>query len=120
MRLTKHRREILSVFNNTKEILSAEMIYQQMDQEEIDLSTIYRALDYFMREGIVAKSTIEQTAYFYLNEGEHHHYLICTKCHQRFPIDCHLERLMKKTIKQANFKVTHHDVTIYGFCEDCQ
>ncbi len=119
MRLTKTRKLVLNVFQNNNALLCAEDINDLLKDEKINLSTIYRTLDYFVSQHLLEKSTINKTTYYYLKSGDHHHYMICTSCLARFPLDCAFDRMFKKTIKDANFHVTGHDLTVYGYCEKC-
>jgi len=110
---------VLNLFKTKSSLLCAEDIEKLLKDESIFLSTIYRALEYFEKENVLGKSTINKTAYYYLIDGRHHHYMICTNCLARFPIDCELEGMIKKNIKKHNFIATSHDLTIYGYCENC-
>lgn len=120
VRMTKQRKLILDLFKKRKTLLSAEMIYEQLGKDVMDLSTIYRTLDLFSQENILAKSFIQNMSYYYLNDGMHHHYLICLNCHKMIPIECHLFDLEQNVNKTHEFKVTHHDMTLYGYCKECQ
>jgi Fur family transcriptional regulator, ferric uptake regulator len=99
---------------------SAEMIYSILEQDKINLSTVYRTLDFFFSQGLISKSVIGNTAYYYLNRDEHSHYMICVNCKKMIEIDCHLHDIDKELSDTHHFKVTHHDLTIYGLCENCQ
>lgn len=119
MRLTRTRTLVLNSFNEESSLLCAEDIQKLLKDEDIFLSTIYRALDYFEKEGVLGKSTINKTSYYYLVDGKHHHYMICTNCLARFPVDCELEDMINKNIRKNRFVPTSHDLTIYGYCEKC-
>lgn len=119
MRLTPARKLVLNLFKTKSSLLCAEDIERLLKNESIFLSTIYRALEYFEKENVLGKSTINKTAYYYLIDGKHHHYMICTTCLARFPIDCKLDSMINKNMKKHNFVPTNHDLTIYGYCENC-
>lgn len=119
MRLTALRQLVLDAFHQEESLLCAEDIRKILTDHAIDLSTIYRALEYFVKKDALGKSTINKTTYYYLKEGSHHHYMICTSCLARFPIECELNKMLKKSVKAHNFTVTDHDLTIYGYCLDC-
>lgn len=120
MRMTKQRKQILDVFNQHQKPLSAEMIDALLPDDALNLSTIYRTLEKFYDEEIISKSSINHTHYYYLNDHKHHHYMICLSCHKMIEIDCHLHDFESKVSKAHDFKVTHHDMTLYGYCHDCQ
>ena len=120
MRLTHLRQLVLNAFSEDHSLLCAEDINRILSAEAIDLSTIYRALEYFEKKEVLGKSTINKTAYYYLKDGDHHHhYMICTTCLARFPIECEIDRLLKRSVKEHKFHVTDHDLTIYGLCQNC-
>jgi Fur family ferric uptake transcriptional regulator len=86
----------------------------------MNLSTVYRTLDVFFDEAIISKSFLNQKLYYYYNQKDHHHYMICLNCHKMIEIDCHLEDLAYQVADEKQFKITHHDMTIYGYCKACQ
>lgn len=119
MRLTKSRQLIMDVFNKSDELMSAEMVSQKINDKTINLSTIYRTLELFFKQGIISKSIIGHTAYYYLVSNNHHHYMICLSCHNKVELDCHLDEITEEIAKKKEFKITQHDFTVYGYCNKC-
>ncbi|MFA7589133.1 MAG: Fur family transcriptional regulator [Acholeplasmataceae bacterium] len=120
MRLTTHRKTILALLKNHKKPLSAEQIMRFLAEYKIDLSTIYRALDIMHTNGHINKSLIDNTAYYYLNQKEHHHFVICLSCKKMEPIDCLLEQNISSLQTNSKYKIIRHDLTFYGYCSECQ
>lgn len=120
MRMTHQRHMILNVLEQDQQPKSAEMILHLISDPKLNLSTIYRTLDAFFHEGMLSKSTIDNVNYYYITSEDHHHYMICTKCKKMVPIDCHLDDLAHDLAVKHKFKITHHDMTIYGICHECQ
>ncbi|MFA6801139.1 MAG: transcriptional repressor [Acholeplasmataceae bacterium] len=120
MRMTKQRKQILALFNHTNTPISAEMIMEKLPDDALNLSTIYRTLETFFHEGLISKSAIDHTNFYYLNDHQHHHYMICLNCHKMIEIDCHLHQFEDEVASSHQFKVTHHDMTLYGYCHECQ
>lgn len=120
MKMTKQRKQILSVFESVKTPLNAEMIMDKLPNDALNLSTIYRTLEVFFHEGIISKSSIDHTNFYYLNDKKHHHFMICLDCHKMIEIDCHIHHFEDEVAQAHHFKVTHHDMTLYGYCEKCQ
>lgn len=118
MRLTKHRKTILSLLKEKKRPLSAELIYQLLPKNTMDLSTIYRNLELLYNKNYLSKSILEQTTYYHYNFSQHHHYMICLNCRKMVEVDCHLSDNLK--VSKNNFKIISHDLTFYGYCENCQ
>jgi Fur family transcriptional regulator, ferric uptake regulator len=120
MRMTNQRKMILEVLKKSKKPQSAEMIHQEIQDQTLNLSTVYRTLDTFFLQGLVSKSTMKNTAFYYINQADHHHYMICLGCQKMFELDCHLDHIAEDIAAKNHFKITHHDMTVYGYCESCQ
>ncbi|MDO9629751.1 MAG: transcriptional repressor [Acholeplasmataceae bacterium] len=120
MRMTKQRKMILDLLAKTEQPKSAEMILTELPDHTMNLSTVYRTLDTFFIQGLVSKSNMKNTAYYYINKKDHHHYMICLGCQKMYEIDCHLDHIADQVAKEHHFKITHHDMTVYGYCSDCQ
>lgn len=120
MRQTKNRKIILDILSQSSELMSAEMIFNKIKDEPINLSTVYRTLEVFLQEELISRTMIDHTAYYYLNDGSHHHYMICLSCHKKFEMDCHLDQMMHEVALTNQFQITRHDVTAYGYCNSCQ
>lgn len=120
MKMTKQRKLILELLKTSKKPINAEMIYQKLPDQSMNLSTIYRTLEKFFDEGLISKSFLNQTNYYYYNLNKHHHYMICISCHDMIEIDCHLDHFAHEVADEHEFKITHHDMTLYGYCKTCQ
>lgn|SRR5690554_2769401 len=120
MRMTKQRKLILDIFEENKEPLSAEMIYNLLPNGSMNLSTIYRTIEKLGDLLIISKSIIDSTAYYYLTKGKHHHYLICINCKKMSETDCIIGQMVQQIKNTSGFKVINHDLTFYGYCSDCQ
>lgn len=103
--------------------LSAEEIQTQLRLENYDISlaTIYRALGQFETAGIVIKHNFSNdVSVFELNKGNHHDHLICVKCNLVIEfVDQIIERQQCKIAQQHSFVMTDHNLNIFGLCEHC-
>lgn len=120
MRMTNQRKEIIQILKKSSQPKSAEMIYDELPKKTMNLSTIYRTMDAFFQAGMISKSTMNHTAFYYLNQKHHHHFLICLGCQKMYEMDCHIDHIADEVAKHHHFKITHHDMTVYGYCEHCQ
>lgn len=120
MRLTKHRKSILTLLKNNKSPMNAEEIDLSFKKGEIDLSTIYRSLDKLHTAGMISKSVIDNTAYYFISDKEHHHYMVCLTCKQMFELHCHIDNVTTNLESDTGFKIVQHDLTFYGYCQNCQ
>src|SRR5690554_4535761 len=120
MRITKQRKLILEIFRSNRQPFSAEMIYEKLPDGAMNLSTIYRTIEKLSDLSIISKSVIDNVSYYYLTEGEHHHYLICLNCKQMFETNCHLDQMINAIDDNDGFVITQHDLTFYGYCINCK
>lgn len=121
MRLTQQRRNIIELFQqNPQKLYNAEMIFAALQASSLNLSTVYRNLEVLLANDIIDKIYLDSMHYYYLKDEQHHHFMICTKCHQYFPIDCLIHDLLPEISHHTQFKVTGHDLTLYGICPNCQ
>jgi len=133
-RLTKPRKVIFEILENSRDHLSAEDIYRKAYSiyPAIGLTTVYRTLELFMKMDIVNKYDFgDGRARYelnYMEDGgkEHHHHLVCKRCHKIIDysdfVDEEVE-LIQKTIKSLerkyNFHITNHFIEFYGYCNKC-
>lgn len=125
LKVTQPRLHVLRVLENaTNSHMSAEAIYQQLkqDQVEISLATVYRVLTQFEQAGLVIRHHFSgDYSVFELDQGDHHDHLVCVKCGrvQEF-CDFMIEERQRQVAESAGFAVIDHSHTIYGVCSNCQ
>lgn len=117
--------KVLKIFEETpQQHMSAEDIFMKLQgqEEDIGLATIYRVLAQFEAAGLIKRHNFEGThAIFELNQGEHHDHLVCVRCDRVVEfVDEIIENRQEQIAEQTNFKITHHNHTIYGYCETCR
>lgn len=121
---TSQRQSVYLYLHDSEEPLSAEQIYMGMsDTESVNLSTVYRVLDLFVKKGLVLKSnlSLEDKATYEINHMEHRHHLICVKCKAVVPIKgCPLSGYEVKLGQQTQYKILEHHLEILGICPECQ
>ena len=125
---TKQRIDIFKILHASETPLSAAEIYNQLladtSKEQYAFSTIYRTLLAFEKAGIVTKSVLstEDNAIYELTLGTHKHYAICLSCHKKFPIKACPMHIISEEVNQTlpEFRITGHQLEVYGYCKDCQ
>ncbi len=120
MKLTTHRKTIISVLRKNKNPMSAENIMNELPSNTMNLSTIYRSLEKLYSMGMISKSLINHSSYFHVNDHDHHHYMICLNCKKMFELDCHIHDMINDIEKNNHYKIIQHDLTFYGYCNKCQ
>ncbi|HHW79676.1 MAG TPA: transcriptional repressor [Acholeplasmataceae bacterium] len=119
MRMTKNRKIVLNLLKQAKKPLSAEDIANELIKDKIDLSTIYRSLDYFDDNNLLLRFHFNNKSYYILNSSNHHHYFVCTNCLSMHEIECYLKDTLEALKTKNNFTVTNHEINIYGLCDIC-
>ena len=127
-KMTPQRKEILQIFVDHPEHLSAEDVYGLLREKEseIGLATVYRALDLLSNLGILVQIDFgDGCARYELNTADpnvhHHHHLICRKCKKVIEFDEDLLDELEEVIsRKSGFQILNHEVKFFGYCKDCQ
>ena len=125
IRLTRQREAILKVLLDSGRPITALHIFLDLEDSfpKLQLSTIYRNLNYFQAKGILRKMELDinkKESYFELIQGEHHHHLICVNCEDIIPLDCPLKDYEKKIKDETNYTIIDHKIKLFGICPDCK
>lgn len=113
VRLTTKRKEILATLEQTHGALSAATIHKTLPH--IDLATIYRNLDLFVKEKLIKKINLDAGEAQYEHQHEPHHHAVCTKCHKVLHFTAP-DTQIKKLLGLSNFEVDEIEVTVKGLC----
>ena len=114
MKLTKKRKEILEVLKQEPRTLSAADIHQELP--DIDLATIYRNLDLFVKEKIIREVHLGTEEHQYEYQKEPHHHAVCTDCHKVLHFKAPDKKIMK-LLQLENFDIDEIEVTVKGVCK---
>lgn len=124
LKVTGPRLKILHILETTNtRHLSAEDIYKTLLDfgEDVGLATVYRVLTQFETAGLIIRHRFEGGhSVFELDDGEHHDHLVCIKCGkvEEF-VDNIIEERQLAIAKKMNFRITDHNLYLYGVCEHC-
>jgi Fur family ferric uptake transcriptional regulator len=124
MKRTKQREIVFSVLAEADRPLSAAEICSRTQAEgtPVWLSTVYRILEIFVKEHVAEKIavTASDMAFYGLSDRSHRHYAVCISCRRIISMDnCPMEQFLP-SIQDENFRVTGHNLEIYGYCGDCK
>ncbi|MDK2946643.1 Fur family transcriptional regulator [Geotoga petraea] len=120
MRMTKARRDILKIFNENDKPLNAEQLSKILE-EDYDLSTIYRNLNFFEEQAILRSIVFSDKIKYYFTSKGHYHFVYCTKCKKFQKINkCFEEEFKKHINKKLDFEVKSHTLYFEGLCHDCK
>lgn len=113
IKLTTKRNKILHTLQKYRGTLSAAEIHQKLP--DIDLVTIYRTLDLFVKEKLIKKIPLGTGEAQYEFQNEPHHHAVCTDCKKVLHFTASDEKI-KKLLGLEDFKVDEIEVTVKGTC----
>lgn len=130
LKVTNQRMLVLEIMaERPGEHLTAEDIYDLAKKKcpEIGLATIYRTVQVLVDLSVIDKVSFDDGFARYELGGlesesrHHHHHAICSRCGRVFSFEGDLLDTLEQTISDTmGFKVTDHEVKLYGYCRDCQ
>ncbi len=120
---TRQRQSVFSVLESSGKPLSASDICLKIEKngEAVWLSTVYRALELFVKKGVVIKTNVmnNEMAVYELNRFKHKHYAVCINCRKMIAVEnCPMEKFIPE-LEEDDFHVMGHNLEVYGFCKDC-
>lgn len=113
IKLTNKRLQILDVLKRCPDTLSAATIHTQLP--EIDLVTIYRNLDLFVKERLIKKVHLGTDEAQYEYQDEPHHHAVCTDCKKVIHFTAP-DKKIRKLLGLEDFQVDEIEVTVRGIC----
>lgn len=122
-RMTKQKKVILEVVQNTKTHPTADWIYEQARKTlpDISLGTVYRNLHMLTELGIISELNYGSSHTRYDGNPENHYHFVCEKCGKvidvEMPVQYHLE---EQVARNMGVKVKKHRLEFYGECEECK
>lgn len=125
-RMTRTRRAILSVLEQSQYPLSASELHTQLKRDEvaIDLVTVYRTLALLKELGLVDQLELRHEGLFRyeVRQGrEHHHHIRCKSCGKIVDLLlCPLKKLTALIERETRFIVGDHSLEFSGWCPKCQ
>ena len=86
----------------------------------MNLSTVYRTLGRMVEEGVIVPVQLPgEPVRYELSEAAaaHHHHFQCTQCDAVYDVAGCVPGL--KGLLPSGFKLSRHDITLYGTCRKC-
>lgn len=92
-------------------------------QVKVDLVSIYRTLELFVKLGLVHEVEFGEgkKRYELASVSEHHHHLVCQHCGCVTDIDLPLEeRIVAQVEEETHFAIKRHTMEFFGVCKFCR
>lgn len=120
LNLTTKRKKVYNLLKEVTKPLSVQDIYNSLNDETINLSTIYRSIEYFEDFNLLLKFHFNNKNYYFLNEDKKHdHYFICTSCLLMQMVPCNMKEVLSNLKLDNDFTITNHEMNVYGLCNKC-
>ena len=129
LKVTRQRLVVLEVLaENPEEHLTAEEIYERVKAEnpDIGLATVYRTVQLLLELGLIDRINLDDGFVRYEigdtqeHERHRHHHLLCLRCGCVFAFQKDMLEALEMGVQAAlGFRVTDHEVKLYGICKDC-
>lgn len=123
-KVTPQRRLILEILHHSEShVMTAEEIVNlaREKQPNISASTVYRNLGTLSELGLLKRLDSVGEGWRYELSSDHHHHLVCLKCHNTVVIDfCPMNRDVRDLAEKNGFEVADHSFEIKGYCTNCQ
>ena len=122
-RMTPQRMAILHVLRHAGGHLSPTQIYRLSIKEFPGLTepTIYRTLEFLVRNGFALASYTTTGKIFYELVGRHHHHLVCRNCGGLVEVPGSLPaRLYHQLEASTGYRLDSNHMTLFGLCPQCQ
>lgn len=79
-------------------------------------TSVYRALDRLLDNGQLCRHDLGNRGVAYELRANHHEHLQCEQCGEITTLPCSFNQ----PASIAGFKISHHHLTYYGICSNCQ
>ncbi len=123
-RLTRQRRLVLQVLEESGEHLDAERLHDRAKSRDpnISLATVYRTLVVLKEMGLVEEHRLgEGHAHFEATRSTPHYHFTCGKCGRVIEFDApQVAEVLQRLSKQKGLQVTGAHLLVTGRCAQCR
>jgi len=124
VRLTPQRSAIVEALSKFPGVFSVADLQKSLEISNPDLgrATLFRAIDLFVKMGVLEKVHRESAEDGYIVEvSGHHHHLICRRCGDVRHIDfCPIQREINEIVVKEGYSDAVHRFEIEGLCAHCR
>ncbi len=124
--MTKQRRALRTFFEaHPDEVFSALQIVQQLEEESISISAVYRNLAALVSEGVVRRHQKEDS------REQFYQYVACSHCRGRLHLSCgiceklfhlspeHERQILAQMEQLEGFQLSTERTVLHGICAQC-
>lgn len=120
-RMTRQRRVVADAVCSLPGAFTVEDLAERIRATEPAagaIATVYRAVSAMVQSGFITRVGTRDGSSLYARCGVqgHHHHVVCDSCGKIATADCPLP---PEPASSAGFRITRHEVTLYGLCPEC-
>jgi len=123
VRPTRQRVAVLEALQEEPNDATAQELWRRLRERDdaLGLATVYRTLAVLREQGVVdALAHHDGELCYRLCSDEHHHHLVCTRCHRVVEIaGCGLDDWIDTIADRSGFADVSHRLELAGVCESC-
>ena len=123
-RATRQRVRVLAELMRERDDVTAQELHGRLRGrgEGMGLATVYRTLGLLAGEGFIDALSHHPGELCYRWCGdEHHHHLVCSRCHRVVELgDCELDSWLDRISADHGFVATGHRLEVAGLCAECR
>ena len=121
-RLTRYRKTVLEVLRANHQHPTAADVFRIVRRRRpgVAYATIYNALNWLERGGLIASLNFTAEATRYDPIIERHDHLVCTRCGGLTDVKLQLpSKIVSRAARRAGFRVERHRTELFGLCGRC-
>jgi Fur family transcriptional regulator, ferric uptake regulator len=88
----------------------------------IGRATVFRSIERLVGKKLLGRIDFPdgKRRYFVCGDSDHHHHLVCTRCHRVAKFEhCLRPEIMSAIGKREHFSIEDHSLTLFGRCKAC-
>lgn len=120
---SKQRDIILDYINSIHEHITADEIFENINNDEktLSLATVYRNLNILVEMNEIRKIAHPVYGYVYDRTFHKHYHLHCVKCDKLIDLEMpYMYDFDKQIAEETGMSVLSHDVMMEGICNKCK
>lgn len=121
MKLTPLRENILKIIKTSEVVENAASVLSKLE-DKVNLTSIYRGLDYLERHRFIYSVYLSGVKYYYYpDKTGHGHFLVCTECNEVKGFSkCGVSEMQETIEKEFDYKINNHVLFFEGLCPECK
>lgn len=120
-RITRQRKNLFKQIGQNPQ--TAEEIFRSMEKksQKIDLASVYRGLQFFVRERIIREVDFGdgKKRYELFEKNKHHHHFICENCGVVKDVVMKENEVTNFIKDNFDYKIRRHTLEFFGLCQKC-